>query len=38
MYKIYATLLDTFQGYLDSSELWQEYWGFSEDPSKTEGV
>lgn len=36
MYKIYATLLDTFQGYLDSSELWQEYWGFSEDPSKTE--
>lgn len=35
-YKIYATLLDGFQGYLDSSELYQQYWGNSENPSKTE--
>src|SRR5512142_2672244 len=35
-YKFYATLLDALQGYLNSSEVWQEYWGQSEDPSKTE--
>lgn len=35
-YCIYATLLDTFQGWLSSSEIWQEYWGNSDDPSKTE--
>ena len=35
-YKIYCTLLDTFQGWLSSSEIWHEYWSFSDDPSKTE--
>lgn len=35
-YRFYATLLDTFQGWLSSSEIYQEYWGFSDDPSKTE--
>lgn len=35
-YRFYATLLDTFQGYLSSSEIYQEYWGMSEDPAKTE--
>jgi hypothetical protein len=35
-YNIYATLLDGFQDYLNSSEIYQEYWGFSENPSKTE--
>lgn len=36
MFNIYATLLDGFQDYLDSSEIYQEYWGFSEDPQKSE--
>ena len=35
-YKFYATLLDGFQGYLDSSEIYQQYWGFSTNPKKTE--
>ncbi len=35
-YLIYATLLDSFQSWLSSSEIWNEYWGFSEDPKKTE--
>lgn len=35
-YCFYATLLDTFQGWLSSSEIWQEYWGNSDDPSKSE--
>jgi hypothetical protein len=35
-YNIYATLLDGFQNFLDSSEIYQEYWGFSENPAKTE--
>ena len=35
-YNIYATLLDSFQGWLSSSEIWHEYWSFSDDPSKTE--
>lgn len=35
-YKFYATLLDSFQGYLNSSEIYQNYWGFSENPDKTE--
>lgn len=35
-YKIYCTLLDGFQNYLDSSEIYQKYWGFSENPAKTE--
>lgn len=35
-YKFYATLLDGYQDYLRSSEIYREYWGFSENPSKTE--
>jgi len=35
-YKIYATLLDAFTDYLRSSEIYQEYWGFAENPEKTE--
>jgi len=35
-YRFYATLLDGFQGYLSSSEIYQEYWGMSDDPKKTE--
>lgn len=35
-YKFYATLLDAFQGYLSSSEIYQQYWGFSENPKLTE--
>lgn len=35
-YKFYATLLDSFQGYLSSSEIYQQYWGFSENPKLTE--
>lgn len=35
-YRIYATILDSFQGYLSSSEIYDSYWGFSEDLSKTE--
>jgi hypothetical protein len=29
-------LLDAFQGWLSSSEIYNDYWGFSEDPKKTE--
>lgn len=35
-FKFYATLLDAFQNYLSSSEIYQQYWGFSEDPKLTE--
>lgn len=35
-YQFYATLLDAFQGYINSSEIWNDYWGMSDDPSKTE--
>lgn len=35
-YNIYPSLLDTFQGYLDSSEIYQQFWGFSENPTMTE--
>lgn len=35
-YQFYATLLDGFEGYINSSRTYQEYWGFSEEPSKTE--
>lgn len=34
-YKFYATLLDGFQELIDSSEIWQQYWGNSANPSKT---
>lgn len=35
-YQFYATLLDAFQGYIGSSEIYQQYWGFSENPAKSE--
>ena len=35
-YKFYATLLDAFQGYLSSSEIYQQFWGFSENPETSE--
>jgi len=35
-YRLYPTLLDSFQNYLDSSEIYQQFWGFSEDPEKSE--
>lgn len=34
-YRFYATLLDAFEGYRNSDRVYQEYWGFSENPSKT---
>lgn len=35
-YQFYATLLDGFQSWLHSDLIWQEYWGMSEDPKKSE--
>jgi hypothetical protein len=35
-YLFYATLLDSYQDYLDSDIIYQEYWGFSEEPPFTE--
>lgn len=35
-YQFYATLLDSFQSWLSSSEIYNDYWGFSEDPAKSE--
>ena len=34
-YNIYATLLDTFQNYLDSDKIYSRYWGNSENPPRT---
>lgn len=34
-YAFYATLLDSFQNYLDTDELWEKYFGHSEDPKFT---
>ena len=31
-YQMYATLLDSFQNYLSSSEIYSKCWGFSEEP------
>ena len=31
-YKFYPTLLDAYQGYIDSDIIWERYWGFSENP------
>ncbi len=31
-YMFYATLLDAYQGYLDSDKTWEKYWGHSENP------
>lgn len=35
-YNLYATLLDSFYGYLNSDAVYQKYWGFSENPPHTE--
>jgi hypothetical protein len=35
-YLFYATLLDGYQNYLSSSEIYNKYWGFSDDPELTE--
>ena len=35
-YKFYATILDSFWGYLNSGIIYQKYWGFSENPEHTE--
>lgn len=34
-YKFYATLLDAYQDYLDSAEIYERYWGYSENPPNT---
>lgn len=34
-YKFYATLLDAYQDYLDSAELYEKYWGSSVNPPCT---
>lgn len=31
-YKLYATLLDSFYGYLNSNITWQKYWGWADNP------
>lgn len=35
-YRIYPTLLDSYQNYLSSSEIYQKFWGFSDEPELTE--
>ena len=35
-YLFYATLLDAYQDYLSSDKIYQEYWGFSENPPFSE--
>jgi len=35
-YLIYATILDSFQGYLSASEIYQDYYGHSDDPKISE--
>lgn len=34
-YKFYATLLDGFQDYLNSDQIWEQYWGYSDNPPHT---
>lgn len=34
-YNFYATILDTFYGYIDSDAVWVKYWGWSENPPHT---
>jgi hypothetical protein len=31
-YLLYATLLDSYQGYIGSDDIYNEYWGFSDNP------
>jgi hypothetical protein len=35
-YKFYATLLDKFQSYISSAAIYQQFWGFADNPEKTE--
>lgn len=35
-YKFYASILDKFGSYLNSSQIYSQYYGFAENPSKTE--
>ena len=35
-YLFYATLLDGYQNYLSSSEIYQKYWGFADEPEFSE--
>jgi hypothetical protein len=35
-YNIYPTLLDKFEGYINSSRIYQQYWGFADEPSISE--
>lgn len=34
-YRLYATILDAFWGYLNSDAVWEKYWGWSENPPHT---
>lgn len=34
-YKLYATLLDAWQDYLDTPQIYDKYWGFSAEPPHT---
>jgi len=34
-YKLYATILDSFSDYLNSDKIWEQYWGWSENPPHT---
>jgi hypothetical protein len=34
-YRIYPSLLDSFTGWVDSDRIYEEFWGFSENPSLT---
>lgn len=34
-YNIYATAIDSFQNYLNSALIWEQYWGWSENPPHT---
>ena len=34
-YCFYATILDAYWGYLNSDVVWDNYWGWSENPPHT---
>lgn len=34
-YRLYATILDAFHGYVNSDAIWEKYWGWSENPPHT---
>lgn len=34
-YKVYATLLDAWQDYLDTPQIYDKYWGYSNEPPHT---